>query len=54
MKRLYRWRVVRRVTTLASGVLLLQAGGCAIDDTTLTTLLNVVLEAYLSSATAAY
>ncbi len=54
MKRLCIGRVVRRIMTLASGVVLLQSSGCVIDDATLTELLNVALEAYLSSGTAVY
>ena len=54
MRRFCIRRVVRRITALASGVLLLQSSGCAIDDATLTELLNVALEAYLSSATTVY
>jgi hypothetical protein len=54
MKRLCITRVLRRIAALASGALLLQTSGCVIEDSTLTEMLNAVLEAYLSSATTTY
>ncbi|UCC30417.1 MAG: hypothetical protein JSU86_19730 [Phycisphaerales bacterium] len=45
--------ILRRVVALTSGAMLLQASGCTIDETLLTDLANLVVEAFLTALTGA-
>ena len=51
MKRSAVVRIMRRLAALASGGVLLQTGGCTIDEDLLTDLVNLALEAFLTSLT---
>lgn len=44
-----RCRQARRLAAILSGVVLLQAGGCVIDDALMTQLANLVLQLFLTA-----